>query len=180
MNPYGNNGFNKINQGQRQQTQQGYPNQGQQPMYPNQQPMFPGQQPVTPQQQAMMQQQMAMQQQAMMQQQMARSTSINPAMNQPFGQPTTNQQQPTQSVGRAFSSLVENTTQPVSPVSNTQEQPQVQEQPQQPVERNISNYVALDGHEFPPYYNPETEKLVKVADDATRTFYYKIVDKEQK
>ena len=219
-NPYGNNGFGRIQgqpQPQQMNRQQGYadPRFGnQQPMYGgqpqmqqgyvdprfgNQQPAsymdprFGNQQPtgymdprfagqqgmygtqpqMTPQQMQQMQmQQMQMQQ---MQRQMPGS-GINPmqAAAQPqFGQPMQQQfgQPQQQTVGKAFSSIVED----VKPTTNAFQQ-QTQQEPvkQQEPEVGEEMFGPADGFEFPPYYNKNTERLVKVYNRDTMTYTWKI------
>ena len=207
-NPYGNNGFNRIQQQQQQrpmqqagyvdprfnQQQQMAPQQMQQAGYVdprfNQQQQMQGQQmygqpaygqpaygqPTYGQQgyvdprfnQQQMQQQMQMQQRQMM----------NPMGNQllsgqqpQFGQPIQGNfgAPPQQStMGRAISSSVDDVT--PNNVTQSNQQPVKQQEP----EINVEMFGPADGSEFPPYYNKNTEKLVKIYNKDTFTYTWKI------
>ena len=123
------------------------------------------------QQQQQMQQQMQMQQRQMM----------NPMGNQllsgqqpQFGQPTQGnfgapQQQST--MGRAISSSVDDVTpNNVTQPTQSNQQPVKQQEP----EINVEMFGPADGSEFPPYYNKNTEKLVKIYNKDTFTYTWKI------
>lgn len=205
-NPYGNNGFNRLNQQQQRQPGYGQPQQPQgygQPTYGQPQgfgqPQGYGQPAMDPrvaQQQQMMQQQM-IQQQMMQQQMMQRQPQgygqpvmdprvaqqqmmqRQPAYGQPqgFGQPAYGQPgygqpqgfgQPQTPSTAPISSMIDNVT---PNLNNNQTQKEVRVEPTKPVCDNLS---PADGSEFAPYYDKSTEKLVKVINEETCTYTWKI------
>jgi len=218
MNPYGNNGFNRINQQRQQQPQQqqyvdprfrqmnpgfgqpqmqqgynqpgyGQPayNQMQQPMDPRfqrpmQQPMY--QQPVDPRFNQMQQMQQGFgqpafnQMQQPMYQQPMRQGYV-PSMGQQqttFGQlPNQQFNQPTQvpNGAKTFSSMVDDVKPNVQTVNQTQQYNQVEQSnvTQEPIPENVG---PATGHEFPPYYDPNTEVLEKIIDNASRSYVWKL------
>ena len=216
MNPYGNNGFARLNQQQRQ------PNpQQQRPAYgqPYGQPYQQGQPYAQPGFQQPMQQQYTdprFQQQQYVdprfQQQMQQpygqpmyQRPIDPRfqqpIQQPFGQPygqpgyqqpyratmgqqqavfgrTNTPQQYQQSLDagaeKTFSSMVEDVK--ITPVNQNPIQTTQNTQQTQIVKKPVCEYLSpADGHEFPPYYDKDTEKLEKVIDEKTCTYTWKIV-----
>jgi len=212
MNPYGNNGFNRINQTQRQpdpryqQQQQQYQRQinpqqpytqttYQQPYQQRQAYAQPGYQQPTQQyidprfQQPMMDPrfQQPMYQQPVMDPRF-QQPMMDPRFQQPYNQPyrTTMVQQQT-SFGRInnpiqqhqpYNQIAEKTissaVEDVEINNNTQVQ---QTTVSQPVKNEVrcQDLSPADGHEFPPYYDKDTEKLEKVVDRNTCTYTWKIV-----
>ena len=213
MNPYGNNGFNRINQTQRQpdpRYQQQYQRQinpqqpyaqttYQQPYQQRQVYVQPGYQQPTQQyidprfQQPVMDPrfQQPMYQQPTMDprfQQPMMDPRFQQPMQQPYGQPyrsTVAQQQ--NSFGRmnnpmqqqAFNQIGEKTISSAVEDVEINNSPQTQQQPtiNQPVKNEVKcqDLSPADGHEFPPYYDKDTEKIEKVVDRNTCTYTWKIV-----
>jgi len=219
MNPYGNNGFNRINQqrqpqqqqyvdprfrqmnpgfGQPQmqqvynqpQMQQGYGqpafNQMQQPMDPRfqrpvQQSMY--QQPMDPRFNQMQMQQgygqpaFNQMQQPMYQQPMRQGytpsmgqqqTTFGQLPNQQFNQPA-----PVPNGAKTFSSMVDDVKPSVQTVNQTQSYNQVEQSNilQESIPEDIP---PATGHEFPPYYDPNTEVLEKIIDNASHAYIWKL------
>ena len=217
MNPYGNNGFNRINQQQRQADpryqqqqyqrqvnpqQQAYAQSGYQQPYQQRQayaqPGYqqPGQQYVDPRFQQPVADprfQQPMYQQPVMDprfQQPMMDPRFQQPMQQPYGQPyrtTVAQQQ--NSFGRmnnpmqqqqAFNQIGEKTISSAVEDVEINSNPQTQRQQptiNQPVKNEIrcQDLSPADGHEFPPYYDKDTERLEKVIDESTCTYVWKIV-----
>jgi hypothetical protein len=204
-NPYGNNGFNRLNPSQQQRTANPSPNLGHQQQPGYQQPGYqqpagyqqPGynprfQQPMDPRfmQQQMYQQpmdprfmQQPMYQQPMdprFQQQMYQQPMYNrpnnfyssaaPMQNTSYGQPLNPNPgygaPVTPNTGRVFSGTVTNSPKPNTNV-NTNLNSNANISNQQPVkeETGCKNVAAADGHEFSPYYDPDTEKLKQIVDN---------------
>jgi len=208
MNPYGNSGFNRINQQQRQvdpryqQQQQQQQNQRQvDPRFQQQyvDPRFQ-QQYIDPRfQQAGYQQPITdprFQQPVMdprFQQAGYQQQYVDPRFQQPmqqsYGQPygsTVAQQQ--NSFGRmdnpmqqqnSFNQIGERTISAAVEDVEINSNPQTQQQPtiNQPVKNEVrcQDLSPADGHEFPPYYDKDTERLKKVVDENTCTYIWKIV-----
>ena len=186
MNPYGNNGFNRINQTQRQPDPR-YQQQYQRQINP-QQPYAQ-----TTYQQPYQQRQVYVQpgyQQPTQQYIDPRFQQpvMDPRFQQPYNQPyrTTMVQQQT-SFGRMnnpmqqhqpYNQIAEKTISSAveDVVLNNNSQIQ-QSTVSQPVKNEVKcqDLSPADGHEFPPYYDKDTEKIEKVVDRNTCTYTWKIV-----
>ena len=201
MNPYGNNGFAKLNPNMGNQNQQTNGFGGPQyanPQYSNMNQFNQGYNPAGLQQQMMQEEMMRRQmlQQQMMQQQMMqqmqRGEFNNTGMNPGFGNmgmnpaPMSNSTMPLN--GGGFGSF-STQTQPVTPTgrrtsirserrrrAETTQNTQVRETPVEvSTKPKCENLVPEDGHEFPPYYDPDNERIEKVINEKTCTYAWKLI-----